>query len=668
MSDAAAITEWEQSQIRTYTHWVNYNLDEKHQITDITKELGDSDVLISLIEKLAGKTFYSHKPAVAKSKIFKINNCTKAIEVMHKEGVNADISAENIVDGEQKYILGMVWMMILKYKINNVPKSDESSGKQAAAPVDAALLDWVNSLSDVKVTNFSSDWSSGEAFVALTGAVSFGEIDVNEFDGLSPHDKIEKCQQAAQEKLNIPVLMDVQDLACEKPDPKSVMTYISVYKEKYPALQQAHEDKIKQQQENEEAEKKRLADEEEERKEAERFAAEQAEKARIAAEEAERKRIAEEEAEKARIAAEEAEKARLAAEEAERLRKEKEEAERLAAEEAERARIQAEEAEKARLAAEELERQRQAAQEESERQRIAAEQAEQARIAAEQAEKARIAAEEAEKARLAAEEAEKQRIAAEQAERDRIAAQEAERQRMIAEEQERQRLAAIEAERLARERSSRPQFFAIQEAVDQWVAETVKAAVAANPRLQFQWWFPLVLTLTGNDYRELQAWFKKIDKDKSGTLELDELLKAKWPKDMKINSETTKRLMMIFDAGCTGSIGFFEFVALYNWVKLCFATFNRFDKDNSDSLSLDEAQEALPYLGFSLNKKNTNTLIKLNKNLFGKKKLNKVQFCCAVSYLAQCRTIYQLTFDTPAVDLDKVEFDKFVNLVLSLAD
>ncbi|GAB1223339.1 hypothetical protein ENUP19_0143G0004 [Entamoeba nuttalli] len=524
--------EWEESQLRTYTNWVNYNLGEEQQIKNLLTDLSESDILISLMEKLSGKKAYPHKKCMTKSRIVKLDNVGKAVNFMKEERLNTSVSAENIVDGNITYILGMVWTMILKYKINANQQKNVNAKEEVVE--NNALLEWVNSFG-LNVSNFSSDWKDGVALVKLTEAVSGGQIKFEQFSGLDNTQMVIDCQKLAYEQFKIPILMDVKDLVCERPDPKSIMTYVSVYKERYEQLLVEKEQKEKEEQE-------RIAREEQER---------------IAREEQER--IAREEQE--RIAREEQE--RIAREEQERIAREEQE----------------------RLAREEQER----------------------------------------------------------------------RQR---EEQEKLNQQQPTSQQLT--------FFSIQAAADAWVLQHIQAAYAQDPTIQFQWWYPLVQNLSANDFRELQDWFKKIDKDKSGTLELDELLKAKWPKDMKMNNDTIKRLMLIFDADNNGSIGFYEFIALYNWVKLCIATFKHFDVDQSGSLDITELQVALPQLGFNLNKQSCDALIRANKNLIGKKKLNQVQFICATSYLAQCRTIYQLTFDTHRDQLDPVEFDKFINLVLGL--
>ncbi|EKE42943.1 calponin- domain containing family protein, partial [Entamoeba nuttalli P19] len=238
--------EWEESQLRTYTNWVNYNLGEEQQIKNLLTDLSESDILISLMEKLSGKKAYPHKKCMTKSRIVKLDNVGKAVNFMKEERLNTSVSAENIVDGNITYILGMVWTMILKYKINANQQKNVNAKEEVVE--NNALLEWVNSFG-LNVSNFSSDWKDGVALVKLTEAVSGGQIKFEQFSGLDNTQMVIDCQKLAYEQFKIPILMDVKDLVCERPDPKSIMTYVSVYKERYEQLLVEKEQKEKEEQE-----------------------------------------------------------------------------------------------------------------------------------------------------------------------------------------------------------------------------------------------------------------------------------------------------------------------------------------------------------------------------------------------------------------------------------
>ena len=63
-----------------------------------------------------------------------------------------DAGAEDVVNGNLRLIMGMVWQLILKYQI-----SRKVSPKKL-------MLSWINAvLPDMHITNFSSDWNDGVA-------------------------------------------------------------------------------------------------------------------------------------------------------------------------------------------------------------------------------------------------------------------------------------------------------------------------------------------------------------------------------------------------------------------------------------------------------------------------------------------------------------------------
>ena len=121
-----------------------------------------------------------------------------------------------------KLILGLLWTLIRHYQIRSTGKA--LSTKQA-------MLTWINTLiPDQKVGNFQSDWCDGRALCALIDRIQ---------PGLCPHHATLKPSMAmancdlgmelAEEHLDIPRIMDPEDLCNPDVDELSVMTYISYF-------------------------------------------------------------------------------------------------------------------------------------------------------------------------------------------------------------------------------------------------------------------------------------------------------------------------------------------------------------------------------------------------------------------------------------------------------
>ena len=129
---------------------------------------------------------------------------------------------EDIYSGNLKLILGLIWTLIRHFQIRSTGKDISTKN---------ALLAWINTqIPDQKVTNFTTDWNDGIALCALVDRIQ---------PGLCPHyatlrraDGLENCQlgmDVADEKLNIPKLLEASDLNHRDVDELSVMTYVSYF-------------------------------------------------------------------------------------------------------------------------------------------------------------------------------------------------------------------------------------------------------------------------------------------------------------------------------------------------------------------------------------------------------------------------------------------------------
>ena len=82
------------------------------------------------------------------------------------------LDASDIVNGNLKLILGLIWTLVLKYTISP-PVMD--AGAETSMTPKQALLKWVqNKVPDIPIHNFSNDWNDGCAIGALVDAVAPG--------------------------------------------------------------------------------------------------------------------------------------------------------------------------------------------------------------------------------------------------------------------------------------------------------------------------------------------------------------------------------------------------------------------------------------------------------------------------------------------------------------
>jgi actinin alpha len=226
--------EWESIQQRTFTKWVNAQIKKRGlAINDLTVDLADGIVLINLYEVISDESLgnYNKQP---KMKIQQIQNLKIVVTEINKfvgsVGIKLQYSPDEVNKGEKKSILGMIWCLIHKFEIQDITE-DQMSAREG-------LLLWckkkTKGYKNVNVQNFNTSWQDGLAFCAL---IHKHRPDLLDFDSLDPskaRDNLKLAFDVAEKSLDIPPLLDVEDIVnSAKPDDKSVMTYVAYYWKKF---------------------------------------------------------------------------------------------------------------------------------------------------------------------------------------------------------------------------------------------------------------------------------------------------------------------------------------------------------------------------------------------------------------------------------------------------
>jgi len=215
--------KWVQVQKKTFTRWCNtYLMERRLTVTDLSKDLDTGIVLLNLLEQISGKqvaTTYNKNP---KMKIQKVENVNASLQFLTKEGIKlVGIDGGNVVDGNLKLILGLIWIIILRFQIQ---VQEGNSARQE-------LLDWVRArIPEYNINNFAGDWQSGRALCSLAEVIQPGQMNLpRDFK----NDPIANCQMGltnAYNNMKIPQLVDAEDMA-NAPDELAMMTYISYYRD-----------------------------------------------------------------------------------------------------------------------------------------------------------------------------------------------------------------------------------------------------------------------------------------------------------------------------------------------------------------------------------------------------------------------------------------------------
>uniref|UniRef100_A0A4W5K279 Actinin, alpha 4 n=1 Tax=Hucho hucho TaxID=62062 RepID=A0A4W5K279_9TELE len=217
---------WEKQQRKTFTAWCNSHLRKAGtQIENIEEDFRDGLKLMLLLEVISGERL--PKPERGKMRVHKINNVNKALDYIASKGVKlVSIGAEEIVDGNAKMTLGMIWTIILRFAIQDI-SVEETSAKEG-------LLLWCQRKTapykNVNVQNFHISWKDGLAFNALIHRHRPELIDYDKLRKDDPLTNLNNAFEVAEKYLDIPKMMDAEDIVnTARPDEKAIMTYVSSF-------------------------------------------------------------------------------------------------------------------------------------------------------------------------------------------------------------------------------------------------------------------------------------------------------------------------------------------------------------------------------------------------------------------------------------------------------
>ncbi|XP_044297297.1 dystrophin isoform X3 [Varanus komodoensis] len=222
--------EREDVQKKTFTKWVNAQLAKfgTHPIEDLFNDFRDGRRLLELLEGFTGQKLGKEKGS---TRVHALNNVNKALQVLQKNNVDlVNIGSSDIVDGNHKLTLGLIWSIILHWQVKDVMKNIMAGLQQTNS--EKILLSWVRQSTQhypqVNVINFTNSWSDGLAFNAL---IHSHRPDLFDWDNVvrqqSPVQRLDHAFNVAKRDLGIEKLLDPEDVATAYPDKKSILMYVT---------------------------------------------------------------------------------------------------------------------------------------------------------------------------------------------------------------------------------------------------------------------------------------------------------------------------------------------------------------------------------------------------------------------------------------------------------
>ncbi|XP_029966230.1 calmin isoform X2 [Salarias fasciatus] len=265
-------------QQRVFTRWMNVFLQRRDppiQVLDLFSDVQDGRVLMALLEELSGcRLLYRFRSS--SHRIFRLNNISKALAFLDDRHVKLlGIDATGVSDGVPSVVLSLIWNLILHFQVKEVmgglhrrlsssltslsvssypssddlsPRGDEpgsyssntlpSKGRRAAREPKyhgkalKSLLQWVQRCTKkygIDVQDFGRSWRSGLAFLGLIKSINPDLVDLRESFCKEPRENIQQAFMIAQQSLDIPPLLEPEDVMSSSPDEKSIITYVSMF-------------------------------------------------------------------------------------------------------------------------------------------------------------------------------------------------------------------------------------------------------------------------------------------------------------------------------------------------------------------------------------------------------------------------------------------------------
>ncbi|XP_077869465.1 plectin-like [Saccoglossus kowalevskii] len=233
--------ERDEIQKKTFTKWVNKHIikhwkhdEARKQVTDLYEDMRDGHNLISLLEVLSQEIIPRER---GRLRFHRLQNVQNALDFLRYKKIKlVNIRNDDIVDGNAKLTLGLIWTIILHFQISDIIVTGQPDDRN----VKEALLLWSRRTTDgypgVNIKDFSRSWRDGLAFNAI---LHRNRPELIDFKSLSRDDhkaNLENAFSVAENHFGVTRLLDPEDVDRVDPDDKSIMTYVSSMYDVFPEV------------------------------------------------------------------------------------------------------------------------------------------------------------------------------------------------------------------------------------------------------------------------------------------------------------------------------------------------------------------------------------------------------------------------------------------------
>ncbi|XP_063189611.1 nesprin-2 isoform X1 [Chroicocephalus ridibundus] len=263
------------TQKKTFTTWINSIL-AKHTppsvISDLYIDIQQGHLLLDLLEVLSGQ----HLPREKGFNTFQCrSNIENALTFLKSRSLKLiNIHVADIIEGKPSIVLGLIWTIIFHFHIEelartlactyNQPSLDRSSAVDSSSKTSRsakksakikerwkisatkALLLWAKEQcslhGSINVTDFKASWRSGLPFLAIIQTLRPGLVDLEKAKSRSNKENLREAFRIAELELNIPRLLEPEDVDIMNPDERSIMTYVAQFLQYSKNLRESEDD------------------------------------------------------------------------------------------------------------------------------------------------------------------------------------------------------------------------------------------------------------------------------------------------------------------------------------------------------------------------------------------------------------------------------------------
>ncbi|KER19501.1 hypothetical protein T265_15524, partial [Opisthorchis viverrini] len=163
--------------------------------------------------------FVDIRDGVALIRILEVLSRQKLVKLVN-------INPSDIADGKPAIVLGLIWSIILYFQLlsncawtnlHQVPRTLFFFRKY-----------------DIKINDFGPSWRDGIAFNAMVHNIDSSLVEMDKLEHRTARENLEHAFSQAEAHLGIPRLLDAEDVDVDRPDEKSIMTYVAQFFKAYP--------------------------------------------------------------------------------------------------------------------------------------------------------------------------------------------------------------------------------------------------------------------------------------------------------------------------------------------------------------------------------------------------------------------------------------------------